>query len=663
MSFGISLLKNELSMLLYIALSFLLLDIGVNLKTGFYKHGELILDHSKIFWKYFGWNMMKDFLSIIYLLDGIVNSSIFNENKYNYYFGLLFFLRIFNFNQITKRIFQFLFMDETTYYILYLLKLIFGILFFSHIFACIWHFIGKNSFDEENWMQAMNLMHEEWYSKYLNSFYYVVVVMNTVGFGDVTPKNSVEKLFSIFFIYLACWVFAFSLNIIGIILQNLNRKNDEFVKAILLVNAYMKQHHINFDLRIRVHKYIEYIWKQEKVQNEEKTQGIISKLPKSLKEELLLNANGPLFRNLPLFSLNFSEDSLKKLVYTIREISLTPGDVLYFQNDKDDDHSIYIINKGQMEYFIETEPIKVIGNVKNGFFGEKSFFTDNLRECGVRSSTFTSLYVIKKQDFLNIIKNNAEDYEKFCFIRDKIRITSNFEDLYLNCDGCRQDGHCILDCPFLKLNINKQRILMKNNFDKGQKRSPKQRRTNKIKNAYLSQTDRNEFIKKINDLSSEQIEDEEENEHVNEPTQPHKQDDSVQEVDTIKIPSLKSSLDKKEVFTPKSFTDYSESLRKKGKTVLIQLPSKDREKDISKLNSFKSNLSLKGNENSQDLVKFPSLLFKDNNDSRTIDLFSPTHASRSRRGGKSITNLYSKILDQVNNTNQTYYRDFKFLEQ
>ena len=124
----------------------------------------------------------------------------------------------------------------------------------------------------------------------------------------MVPKNNVEKLFSIFFIYLACWVFAFSLNIIGIILQNLNRKNDEFVKAILLINAYMKQHQINFDLRIRVHKYIEYIWKREKVQNEERTQTIISKLSKSLKEELLLNANGPLFKHLPLFSLNFDPE-------------------------------------------------------------------------------------------------------------------------------------------------------------------------------------------------------------------------------------------------------------------------------------------------------------------------------------------------------------------
>lgn len=165
----------------------------------------------------------------------------------------------------------------------------------------------------------------------------------------------------------------------------------------------------------------------------------------------------------------------------------------------------------------------------------------------------------------------------------------------------------------------------------------------------MSQDDQNEFLKRLNDLSSDQLEDDEEDEHANEPTQLVKQEDSVQEVDLPKQHSQKSFLDKKEAFTPKSFSDHSDSQRKKGKTVLIQLPSKDKDKDASKLTSFKSILSLKGNENSQDLVKFPSLLFKDNNDSRTVDLMSPTHASRSRKKGFSFTVLDSKILEVIYN--------------
>ena len=39
--------------------------------------------------------------------------------------------------------------------------------------------------------------------------------MVTVGYGDITPKTTIELLFGIFSILIACAIFAFSLNKIG----------------------------------------------------------------------------------------------------------------------------------------------------------------------------------------------------------------------------------------------------------------------------------------------------------------------------------------------------------------------------------------------------------------------------------------------------------------
>ena len=41
------------------------------------------------------------------------------------------------------------------------------------------------------------------------------MTMITVGYGDVTPKNNIELFFSIITMFLACGVFAFSINSIG----------------------------------------------------------------------------------------------------------------------------------------------------------------------------------------------------------------------------------------------------------------------------------------------------------------------------------------------------------------------------------------------------------------------------------------------------------------
>ena len=43
------------------------------------------------------------------------------------------------------------------------------------------------------------------------------MTMTTVGYGDITPKNDIELLFANLTMFLACGVFAFSVNSIGMI--------------------------------------------------------------------------------------------------------------------------------------------------------------------------------------------------------------------------------------------------------------------------------------------------------------------------------------------------------------------------------------------------------------------------------------------------------------
>ena len=54
------------------------------------------------------------------------------------------------------------------------------------------------------------------------------MTMTTVGYGDITPKNNLERLTANITMFLACGVFAFSINSIGIVLQNLYKNKMEY---------------------------------------------------------------------------------------------------------------------------------------------------------------------------------------------------------------------------------------------------------------------------------------------------------------------------------------------------------------------------------------------------------------------------------------------------
>lgn len=49
--------------------------------------------------------------------------------------------------------------------------------------------------------------------------YFVIVTMCTVGYGDIRPVSVYETILSLFSIILACGVFAFAINKIGIVLS------------------------------------------------------------------------------------------------------------------------------------------------------------------------------------------------------------------------------------------------------------------------------------------------------------------------------------------------------------------------------------------------------------------------------------------------------------
>lgn len=95
------------------------------------------------------------------------------------------------------------------------------------------------------------------------------------------------------------------------------------------MNAYMNRKNINSNLQTRIREYLHFIWKEEKSQNMEEEKKIIDTLSHSLKEELNLEAYGFFLKNNPLFTKFFSESTLKKFVTIMKEIFLTPDDVIF----------------------------------------------------------------------------------------------------------------------------------------------------------------------------------------------------------------------------------------------------------------------------------------------------------------------------------------------
>lgn len=123
-----------------------------------------------------------------------------------------------------------------------------------------------------------------------------------------------------------------------------------------------------------------------------------------------------------------------------------------------------MIEKGEIEIINENcSPSLVIKTLKvflpktlhkpftkaGELIGAFSFFSNFARESSIRSKGFSTLFEIKRSDFLSIVKTSPEDFEKFMMIREKMMIYSDYKETLLTCLGCRKPTHLLDKCPFL----------------------------------------------------------------------------------------------------------------------------------------------------------------------------------------------------------------------
>ena len=100
--------------------------------------------------------------------------------------------------------------------------MILTLLIIVHILACIWHAVGKSIISETSWVSSYGFMEKPVTDRYLVSFYWAAMTMTTVGYGDITPKNNMEYLCANITMLVACIVFGYTMNRIGMLLSSLH---------------------------------------------------------------------------------------------------------------------------------------------------------------------------------------------------------------------------------------------------------------------------------------------------------------------------------------------------------------------------------------------------------------------------------------------------------
>lgn len=357
-----------------------ILDIPIN----FYKYSNSIGQYSII-----EKSKLSDYFKVWFTIDLIaaIPLTLIFTSPYIPMLMLIKLLKLFKFMNQTLR--------KYIKYALLLRLIFFGVLafIFVHWIACGWILI-----------RGVDL-HLAKYTNYINSLYWTVTTLTTVGYGDIAPTNNNEKLFSILIMIMGVGFYGYLIGNIATILTKRDPSKEKYLENMENLNALTMYRKVPSELEARIRDYYTYIWHKKLGTSES---SVLDDLPDSLRGELSLHLKKEVIDSINLFK-DTGEEFRKEISIYLKPMVLTPGDIIFKEGDEG--NKMYFVIQGNLEVLSSD---KTIAELKSGdFFGEIALFRNSKRNATIKAKSYCDLYYLHK---------NAFDYavNKYEGIKDEI---------------------------------------------------------------------------------------------------------------------------------------------------------------------------------------------------------------------------------------------------
>ena len=221
---------------------------------------------------------------------------------------------------------------------------------------------------------------------YMDSCYWILTTMSTVGFGDITPYNTYERVFTCFTILTGAFLWAYIVGSFSSSLANIDRDKARYEEEMRKIKAMLRFHEVPLELADRVDAFFEYKYETHTMFDDNE---ILDGLPARIRSDLILHRFRNIIEMIPFFR-GCREDAVIEIVSRMKSFSVLPRDYLFHKGDPYVE--LCVLTKGRMAMVTELangEDRMDAEYFPGAFFGETEFLGfGRERQYTVRSRTF-----------------------------------------------------------------------------------------------------------------------------------------------------------------------------------------------------------------------------------------------------------------------------------
>lgn len=289
----------------------------------------------------------------------------------------------------------------------------------THIFACIWMYIGISNLrnGERSWITKANLYHKKLTDMYASSFYFCLVTIFSIGYGDITADTTNEKSFLIFFLIFGAIIYSYFISALSSLVQQYDPKQDNS-KSVSIIYDLSNEYNLSYDLKSRLYNSI----MSGEANIKKSTLEFFEFLPKNTRIELLIGMYYKHVCELKFFkSMLFNDDFLKFVIPMIEYSSHKNGDSIIEYGEIL--NKMYLVSDGRLNINLDFRyDYYTIAKIhRNYHYGDVCMFSNKASLISAKvDSRIANLFNINRDNLVQIKLNFTEHSKKILIISLKI---------------------------------------------------------------------------------------------------------------------------------------------------------------------------------------------------------------------------------------------------
>jgi len=232
---------------------------------------------------------------------------------------------------------------------------------------------------------------------YINSLYWTVTTMTTVGYGDITPVNTAQRLYAVFTMISGFGIFGYFIGNVVSILSRKDPARTHYLENIEKLTVSTRHRKLPFNLQQRVYDYYTYKWKKRLGYDES---DFLDGLPDGLRREVAIHFKKDAIASIPIFK-EADKDFIEEISLYLKPTVFTPGDRVFKTGDEA--RNIYFVITGELNVYSKNRT-KLLMTLKSGdYFGEIAIILDKPRSATVIAKTYCDLYTLSKSAYEKVV--------------------------------------------------------------------------------------------------------------------------------------------------------------------------------------------------------------------------------------------------------------------